>query len=116
MNGSFLDPVRFYGEGQYNLHSLKEIIVTDSFMGLERDARNCQDMETYNDCITRQYIEKIRNKCDCIPLSLNNITAKVQILAPTRSSGSSSVRVSVRDFYEFFTQSSLNLRAVLEQS
>ena len=58
-------------------------------------------------------------------ISDNYATSKLIItsnpfLAPTRSSGSSSVRPCVRpcvrDFYEFFTQSSLNLRAVLEQS
>ena len=114
MNGSFLDPVRFYGEGQYNLHSLKEIIVTDSFMGLERDARNCQNMETYNDCITSQYIEKIRNKCDCLPLSLNNITAKVKILAPTI--GAQEVALSVCPFVTFMNYENHDIAIAMSPS
>ena len=70
---SLLDPVRFFGEGQYNLHSLKEIIVTDSFFGLKKDARNCQNIETFDDCITRKYIEKMKQECGCIPLSLGSL-------------------------------------------
>ena len=66
---SFLDPVRFFGESEYNLNNLKEISVTDSFMGLDRPTRNCQNMETYNDCITRYYIDNMKQKCGCLPLS-----------------------------------------------
>ena len=68
-----LDPVKFVGEGQYNLHSLKEVTVTDSFMGLKRDAKNCQNIETYDDCITRQYNAKILQECSCLPLSLRSL-------------------------------------------
>ena len=54
-----LDPVTLYGEGQYNLLSLKEIYVTDSFMGLDKDTRKCQNIETFDDCKTRQYVENL---------------------------------------------------------
>ena len=59
-----------YGEGQYNFLSLKEISVTESFMGLDRDTIKCQNIESYNDCKTRLYVRKIRNECGCLPLSL----------------------------------------------
>ena len=49
---------------------MKEIAVTDSFMGLEKDTRKCQNIETYDDCKTRHYIEHLRQKCGCLPLSL----------------------------------------------
>ena len=65
-----LDPVGLLGEGRFNLLSLKEINATDSFMGLHRDTRNCQNIETYDDCKTRLYIEKLRQECGCLPLSL----------------------------------------------
>ena len=68
-----------FGEGQYNLLSLKEISVTDSFMTLDKDFRKCQNIETQNDCKTRLYIEHIRQICGCIPLSLN-LFAKVPFL------------------------------------
>ena len=59
-----------FGEGKFNLHSMKEISVTDSFLGLDRDTRKCQDIETYDDCKTQIYIKHLRHECGCLPLSL----------------------------------------------
>merc|ERR1712032_1504461 len=64
------DPVQLFGEGQYNLLSLKEIVVTDSFMGLDTNKRNCQNIETVDDCKTRLHVENFRHQCGCIPLTL----------------------------------------------
>ena len=75
---SILDPVKLFGEGQYNLLSLKEIAVTDSFMGLDSDARNCQNIETIDDCNTRLHVNNYRRQCGCLPLSLK-LSAKVQL-------------------------------------
>ena len=66
---TLLDYVRFFEESEYNLHSLKEITVTDSFMGLKSDKRKCQSIETYHDCLTRKYIENMMKDCGCLPLS-----------------------------------------------
>ena len=66
-----LDPVKLHGEGQYNLHSIKEISVTDSFLGLDKVTKNCQVIESFDDCKTRLHNEKIRKKCRCLPLSIN---------------------------------------------
>ena len=65
----FVDSVRLSEESQYNLHSMKEISVTHSFMGLDRKSRNCQSIETYYDCITRYYVDNMMQKCGCLPLS-----------------------------------------------
>ena len=37
------EPVALIGEGEYNLNVLKEIQVTDSFMGLDQNIRKCQN-------------------------------------------------------------------------
>ena len=73
----YTDPVDLMGEGQYNLNNIKEISVTDSFMGLDRDSRKCQNIETYPDCKTRLYVEHLRKECGCLPLSLK-LTGKVE--------------------------------------
>ena len=65
----FLGPVRL-SEGQYNLNNVREISVTDSFLGLDRNTRNCQIIETYNDCKSRLHVENLRKKCGCLPVSL----------------------------------------------
>ena len=86
-----LDPVRLFGEGQYNLNNIKEISVTDSFMGLEKDTRKCQNIETYDDCKTRLYIEHLRQECGCLPLSL-------------RLSGEVKYKISSKFFLESVTK------------
>ena len=70
LNTKPLDPVKLFGEGQYNLNNMKEIFVTESFLGLDRSTRKCQNIETYDNCKTRLHLENMRQKCGCIPLSL----------------------------------------------
>ena len=59
------------GEGDYNLNSIKLEEVTESFLGLDQDVRGCQNDEHYDECTTRQYIENMREKCGCLPLSIS---------------------------------------------
>ena len=66
----FIDPVEIFEEGQYNFLSLKEIVVTDSFMGLDRETKNCQNVEAYEDCKTQSHIQNLRQECGCLPLAL----------------------------------------------
>ena len=68
-----------YGEGQYNFLSMKEISVTESFMGLDRDTINCQNIETYDDCQTQLHVENMRQHCGCLPLSLK-LSEEVKVL------------------------------------
>ena len=59
------------GEGEYNLNMLEEIRVTDSYLGLDQKVRGCQNgKEDYQTCLTNQLIEKTREKCECVPLSI----------------------------------------------
>ena len=62
-------------EGEYNLNNLKEISVTDSYMGLDR--KNCQNVKAYDDCKTHSHIQNLRQKCGCLPISLR-ISEKVK--------------------------------------
>ena len=59
------------GEGKYNL-VLRETRVTDSFLDFDLEVRGCQNEESVQNCTTRQYINTIVEKCNCIPLNLNN--------------------------------------------
>ena len=52
---------------------MKEIQVTDEYMGLDENIRKCQNKETLEDCTTRQYIDTIQKECNCIPYSLKGI-------------------------------------------
>ena len=66
-----VSPVMLAGEGQYNLNVLKQIEVTESFLGLDESDRGCQNQEPYDNCTTRTFIELMREKCGCITLAIN---------------------------------------------
>ena len=58
------------GEGQYNVYDLTEIKVTDSFLGLDENVRECQNEEHIENCTTRHYMDTFEDKCGCLPLNL----------------------------------------------
>ena len=70
---TFSDPVTFSGEGQYNLDSLKMIDVTESFLGIDENVIKCQDKVFFDNCTTKYYIETIKKKCKCLPVSINTL-------------------------------------------
>ena len=62
--------VTLIGEGEYNLDALKEIKVTDSYLGLDQDVRGCQNEESLNNCKTKHYLKTLLEKCDCLPFNI----------------------------------------------
>ena len=52
-NNSFFcllsEPLRLFGEGQYNLNEIKEMKVTDSFLTLKPKSRSCQNIEDFEE-------------------------------------------------------------------
>ena len=66
----FADSVTLSGTGQFNLNILKEISVTDSYLGLDLNVRGCQNDEPYDNCTTRHNIKAMRDKCGCLPFSV----------------------------------------------
>ena len=62
------------GEGEYNINDLKEIMVTESYLGLDQDTRKCQNYEPFYNCTTRQYISTILDQCGCLPHNMVNAT------------------------------------------
>ena len=65
-----IGPVVLFGEGEYNLNILKEIKVTDSYMGLHQNVRGCQNEEHFVDCTTRNYLQNMRSMCGCLPFAV----------------------------------------------
>ena len=64
------EPVTLIGEGEYNQDALKDIEVTDSYLGMDQEIRGCQDSEPYYNCTTREYISRIKEKCGCLPINM----------------------------------------------
>ena len=74
--------MKFVGEGEYNLNVLKEISVTDSYLGLDQEDRHCQNKEPHGNCTTRQYRKTYLQKCGCVPLNIrlfNEVCLKCKI-------------------------------------
>ena len=44
------------GEGLYNVDDMKELKVTESFLGLNEEVRDCQDKEAIQNCTTKLYL------------------------------------------------------------
>ena len=74
----FLDPVILSGEGEFDLNILKEVEVTNSFMGLPLDDRKCQNEENFLDCSTRNHLENVLENCGCLPMSIGSFIKNVK--------------------------------------
>ena len=72
--GSVLVPLRLLGEGSYALSSVKEISVTEDFLRLSDDTRKCQNIESFEQCITNHNLASISEACKCIPYGLKNFS------------------------------------------
>ena len=66
----FSEPVKLIGEGKYNLNIMKDIKVTDSYLGLDMKHRGCQNEEPLDNCTTRHYIDTLLQQCGCLPLRI----------------------------------------------
>ena len=69
-NFSFPETLQLVGEGEYNLNALKEIKVTDSYLGLDLDVIKCQNQEPRKNCTTKQYHDTFLGKCGCLPVNM----------------------------------------------
>ena len=66
-----LEPLKLLLGKQYNLNNVKEISVTDEFLGLDRDVIDCQNDEDYEDCKTRAYLDTLLEECKCLPFGIS---------------------------------------------
>ena len=67
-----LEPVVLVGEGEYNLNVLTDIKVTESYLNLDQNIRNCQNEESFDNCTTKRYLDNVQEQCGCLPIGLSN--------------------------------------------
>ena len=60
------------GEGVYSLTSIKEIKVTEAFLGLGQEITNCHTKELRADCLTRRHREQVLASCSCAPFAMRS--------------------------------------------
>ena len=65
-----IEPLQLVGEGEYNLNVLKEIKVTESYLGLDSVVTGCQTRESFDNCTTRMYRQTFIDQCKCLPFDI----------------------------------------------
>ena len=71
------EPEILFGEGNYAINNVKEIDVTEAFLNLAEEVKNCQNVETFRDCETKEYIKLGLTECKCTPYALRNFSKNV---------------------------------------
>ena len=64
-----LDRVIFLGEGNYGVSDVKQVKVTEGYLGL---GPTCQTGQNKADCIIWRHLERIQDTCHCAPFSLKS--------------------------------------------
>ena len=74
--------MRLYGEGSYAISAVKAMSVTEEYLGLDEDVRNCQMKEDFENCTTRQYLNAVLKLCNCVPYPLRHLvsTNMIQVI------------------------------------
>ena len=56
--------------------------VTEEYLGLDEDVRNCQMKEDFENCTTRQYLSAVQKLCNCVPYPLRHLisTNMIQVM------------------------------------
>ena len=65
-------PIELQGEGHYALTDVKDIKVTEEFLGLGQEITKCQTREFRADCVSRRYQEQVLASCHCAPLYIRS--------------------------------------------
>ena len=52
------------------MSAVKEIQATDSFYSLREDQKQCQSLRSFEKCMTKDLLQKIKLNCGCIPYEL----------------------------------------------
>ena len=61
------------------MSAVKDIRVTEEFLGLDEDSKECRSGETFKECTTRQYLHTVDTKCKCVPYGLRYLTSQSQV-------------------------------------
>ena len=81
-----------YGGGVFKMFAVQETKVTENFKKLRQDQRNCQFMETFEDCMNKHLIKNIMENCNCLPYELSDFSVKI-----TSSNDSLETQLSIVD-------------------
>ena len=73
----FPAPLTVYGSGRYSISDVKEIDGTEEYLEIATRSGECQQKESYEDCLAKDYLTLGLDQCKCIPYRLRNYATKV---------------------------------------
>ena len=68
-----------HGNGIYSMEVVKEIRTTQSFNTLDVEQKECQSMETVENCFSTHLLKKIKENCKCVPYELASFTKDTDV-------------------------------------
>ena len=71
--------MKLFGEGNYALSAIKEVDVTDAFLGLDEEDKLCQNVETFLECQANEFIKIGLEKCNCTPYEIRDFSKTVRL-------------------------------------
>ena len=72
------EPLILSGEGDYALTDVKEVVVTKAFLNFDEETKECQNIETYEECQAKEYVMIGHQMCNCTPYALRNYSKLVR--------------------------------------
>ena len=63
-------PLKLFGEGNYAITDIQDVSVSEEFLGLDTATRGCHRNSELEDCETKTYLGKMKDKCGCITNNL----------------------------------------------
>ena len=74
-----LDTLKLRPGKEYNFNVVKQVEGTESFLGQNKDVINCQNEESYEICVTRNYIDSLIQRCKCLTFSSKTVFSKKKV-------------------------------------
>ena len=66
-----------YGQGIYTLSSVMYIDGTEEYIKIAEENGKCQNKESQESCLAREYLTKGLKQCSCIPFNFRNYLKQV---------------------------------------
>ena len=68
-----------FGEGAYSLSSVMEIEGTEEYVHIAENTGQCQNKESEEQCLSREYLFQGLEECSCTPYKLRNYSQQEKV-------------------------------------
>ena len=68
-----------FGGGAYSISSVNEIEGTEEYIHIAENSGQCQNKESEEQCLTREYLSQGLEECSCTPYKLRNYSQEENV-------------------------------------